>query len=120
MLQQSKRAPTLYDFGVTLAVGIAPESDGRVRIAEADVMQQDLRQPNRQRGTDYQKMERSDWLETEQGMRDERKRRGVPELRGIGLRIGAWCRTIAARISADAFRDTVFRIDLREIKKRLR
>src|SRR5437773_9589675 len=103
-----------------LAVGVAPESDGGSRLAQTQVVQQDLRQPIRQSGIDDQEMERSNWLETKQRVHDERKRAGVPELRCIGLRIGARRWTIAPSVSAHAFGYAMLRIELREVKQRRR
>ena len=101
-------------------MGIAPESDGRFRITQAEVVQHDFRQPNRQRGTDDQKMEWRYGLETKEGVHGERKGRGVPQLRCVGVRIGAWGWTIGARESADALGNAMFRVQIRKGKERLR
>jgi hypothetical protein len=80
----------------------------------------EFRQPRGKHRVDEQRFEQRDGLEPKNAVDQERKRAGVPELRCVGTRIRARTPALTARIPADALRDAMFRIPLREVEERVR
>ena len=58
-------------------------------------------------------------LEPEHAVDQERKSAGVPQLRCVGARIGSRTARLTARIPADALRNAIFRILLRQVEERV-
>src|SRR6266571_2625519 len=86
LLDQVQRSASLEQLAMRLAVPVAPAAQRRRGAADSNAVENHIGQPSRQRRIDDQRFEWGEWLQAKQRVDEQRNRRGVPELRGVGAR----------------------------------
>src|SRR5687767_2475504 len=80
-----KGAALAKDIELRLPVRVARESQRDARRPDAEILEEELRQPVREHGIDDQRLVGREWNDTGERLHDERKGGRVPELRSVGL-----------------------------------